>query len=217
MEITAPQARRPRTRGLRSDAFETLLIHLDTDRERAGERYEVIRYRLLRFFTCRGSARPDELADETIDRVSRKLAAGETIRVPEIERYFLGVARNVLREAWDEESRRNATGLGAEADRPAPSPEPEAAIVVCLERCLEALPPESRDLLLRYYAADGAAKAETRKAIARGLGVGATALRLRLLRLRAKLERCIRLCLDGSETSPPREPSSSETKGNPLG
>jgi hypothetical protein len=43
----------------------------------------------------RGARWADELTDETIDRVARRLAGGETIRAADIGRYFLGVARNV--------------------------------------------------------------------------------------------------------------------------
>jgi DNA-directed RNA polymerase specialized sigma24 family protein len=214
MEIAAPDARKARPRGLSREAFEALLAHLDPDRERAGERYEAIRHRLLRFFACRGASCPDELADEAIDRVGRKLAAGEVIRIPDVGRYFLGVARNVLREAWDAEGRRRSAGLCPEAERVAPGPEPDTAIADCLERCLEKLPPESRDLLLRYYSVDRSNKVAARRALAAGLGLGGAALRLRLHRLRAKLEGCIGLCLEArGETSTGAAPSSSEPKG----
>jgi DNA-directed RNA polymerase specialized sigma24 family protein len=214
MEIASAAARKPRPRGLDRDAFEALLAHLDPDRERAGERYEAIRYRLVRFFMCRGAALPDELADEAIDRVGRKLAGGEVIRIPDVGRYFLGVARNVLREAWDKEGRRKSLPLAPGTDAAAPDAEAPGAIVDCLERCLEKLPPESRDLLLRYYAADRSGKAAARRAIADGMGLGGAALRLRLHRLRAKLEGCIRHCLEqNGETSPLVAPSPSERKG----
>ena len=69
-------ARRPVGRpGLGGAAFEQLLSVLDADRDRAGERYEVIRRKLLKFFEWRGCQRPDELADQTIDRVLEALAA----------------------------------------------------------------------------------------------------------------------------------------------
>jgi DNA-directed RNA polymerase specialized sigma24 family protein len=216
MEIAAPAARKARMRGLDHDAFEALLAHLGPDRERAGEKYEAIRYRLVRFFICRGAAIPDELADEAIDRVGRKLAAGEVIRIPDVGRYFLGVARNVLREAWDEQARRKSTSLVADTDAAVPVTEPQEPIADCLERCLDTLPPESKELLLRYYAADPSGKAAARKAMAEGMGVGVVALRLRLHRLRAKLEACIRHCLEErGETSSPAAPSPSERKGAP--
>ena len=50
-------------------AFEKLLAWLDTDRDRAGSKYETIRLRLIKIFTCRGCLEVEELADETINRV----------------------------------------------------------------------------------------------------------------------------------------------------
>ena len=36
------------------DAFDKFLAWLDSDRDRAGARYEDIRRKLIRIFTCRG-------------------------------------------------------------------------------------------------------------------------------------------------------------------
>ena len=167
------------------EAFDVLLATLDPVRERAGERYEAIRARLLRFLRSRGAPRPEDLADEAIDRVCRKLAEGGTIRVS-LERYILGVARRVSLEAWRGERRRRekAAALSAalQAQRAHGAADDDA---LCgLERCLDALAPQSRRLLLRYYGDDGI---ERRAAIARELGLTSNALRVRLHRLRARL------------------------------
>src|ERR1044071_7899691 len=61
-------------------ALERFLASLDSDRDRAAERYEHIRTRLLRFFEWRGCAFPDECADETITRVIRKIDEGAAIQ-----------------------------------------------------------------------------------------------------------------------------------------
>src|SRR5262245_58937293 len=108
-------------RGLGDEAFQSLLRALHPDRERAAERYEDIRVRLQGFFTWRGSRWPEEMADETIDRVARRLAGGEQIRSSEIGRDFLGVARNVIREAWHADRTRAAQALAmapVEGQRP---------------------------------------------------------------------------------------------------
>src|SRR5215510_12704015 len=91
-----------RVRGsLPGAGFEKLLTLLDPDRERAGVEYEEIRSKLVKFFKWRGWPRPEELVDETIDRVCWRLAEGEVIRQTDPFLYCHGVARNVLREAWD--------------------------------------------------------------------------------------------------------------------
>lgn len=76
-------------------AFDALLAWLDPDRELAGEKYEDIRYRLIKFFERRGCPAPEELADEVLNRVSKKLDEGTEVRAFE---YFYGVALRVFHE-----------------------------------------------------------------------------------------------------------------------
>ena len=203
----ATDARRARP-GLTPDDFDRLLAALDASRERAGIQYEAIRVRLLRFFLCRSAPRPEELADETIDRVCRKLAQGEVIRSADVGRYFLGVARNVAREAWDLERRqRESRSLDAIRQMQTPAGPAEDDTAGCLDRCLAAMAPESRDLLLRYYDNDPPEKIARRRALAEALGVKPNALRIRLYRLRAQLEGCLRRCRQArDETISPRDP-----------
>jgi DNA-directed RNA polymerase specialized sigma24 family protein len=190
-------------------SFDALLSALHPDRETAAERYQAIRERVQRFFAWRGARWPDELADETIDRVARRLAGGEIIRTADVARYFLGVARNVLREAWQRDKVHGGEHDVNDLAEPTPVSGPdEDAHVECLERCLEELGADSRDLLLRYYQGDGMAKIEGRRALAAQLGLPSGTLRIRLHRLRARLESCVRKCLSARETPSPAQPPS---------
>src|SRR5512138_898422 len=82
---------------LTEEAFTRLLAHLDPERERAGEKYETLRLTLMKFFDWRGAHFPDEYADETLNRVARRIESGETIR--DIATYCHGVARMIFLEA----------------------------------------------------------------------------------------------------------------------
>ncbi|HWP43187.1 MAG TPA: hypothetical protein VNO14_08140, partial [Blastocatellia bacterium] len=73
---------------LTHDAFSGLLAHFDEDAERAAREYEIIRAALIRLFRYRGCNSPDELADETINRVARKIEEGEVIARQELSSYF---------------------------------------------------------------------------------------------------------------------------------
>ena len=83
---------------LEDAAFDRLLGWLDSDRERAGARYENLRRRLLLFFEARGCG-PDagELADRTFDTIERKLKRGSPIYV-NAESYCYGVAKKLRLE-----------------------------------------------------------------------------------------------------------------------
>ncbi|HEX6737230.1 MAG TPA: hypothetical protein VF310_03050 [Vicinamibacteria bacterium] len=183
-----------------AEGFERLLAALHPERDRAGEAYERIRRRLVKFFEWRGARFPEDLGDETLDRVMKRLREGEHIRAADPLTYCYGVARNVLRESWEREGRAPEAGDAARlAER---EPDPEAAEAErrlgCLERCLERVPPETRALVIAYYQDRGVAKIERRRALAARLGIGSNALRLRMHRLRADLEACVRGCMGGA-------------------
>src|SRR5436305_4940480 len=90
---------------LTAEAFTKLLARLDAERERAGEKYEDLRRTLIKFFEWRNAPFPEEHADETLNRVARKLAAG--IEIKNIGGYCYEVARLVCLEVWKgDDSRR---------------------------------------------------------------------------------------------------------------
>src|SRR6266576_96596 len=78
--------------------FERLLGWLDADRECAGCLYEQIRWRLVTILASRGCALAEELADDTIDRVARRVTAIHETYLVDKALYFLGVMNNVHHE-----------------------------------------------------------------------------------------------------------------------
>jgi DNA-directed RNA polymerase specialized sigma24 family protein len=68
----------------------------------------------------------------------------------------------------------------------------------CLEECIAKLSEENRDLVMRYYAADGREKIEQRKLLADELGIAPNALRIRAYRIRAALQKCLERCVEDS-------------------
>jgi DNA-directed RNA polymerase specialized sigma24 family protein len=181
-----------KVKDLRKTDFDRLLAWLDPSPERAGELYEQIRWRLIAILASRGCSIPEELADETIDRVARRVRDIEATYVGDKSLYFLGVMNNVHHEYL---KRPKLTEL-AQA--------PEASAVneqtyVCLDKCVEKLTPHARAIIEQYYAADKRAKINLRKRIATALGISNGNLRLRALRIRAKLQTCIEQCLQVSQ------------------
>lgn len=178
---------------LTKDSLEKLLLYLDEDRERAGENYETLRVGLVRFFEWRGCAFPEEHADETIDRVARKIVQGEEIR--NIHSYVTAVARFVFMEFLKEREKYQAA-LGQLPQEPVRQELPdEDARLECVRKCLQTLAPENAQLMMAYYQDEGRNKIEIRKKLAQQLGISPHTLRMRLQRLRAKLEECVMDCL----------------------
>src|SRR5262245_7835233 len=85
---------------LTHQALDTLLQQLDPDRERAAEKYEQIRQRLIKLFRWRGCLRFEEYTDSTIDRVARRVAGGLEVQSANVYALFHGVALNLLKEHW---------------------------------------------------------------------------------------------------------------------
>lgn len=186
---------------LTGGALERLLDRLDADRDRAGERYESLRQTLVKFFDWRGAASPDDCADETLDRLIRKLDEGAHIE--EVGRYAHGIARLVLLEQMRDPLPRAALledVPGAPALVVAPLPpvdEEESDARDCFDACLDSLPADSRDLILRYYVDERRAKIDGRVELAKTLGITSAALRSRAQRIRDRLEKCVGRCRNG--------------------
>ena len=179
---------------LTRENFDALLVWLDPDRDRAATKYERIRSQLIRIFVYRGSLIAEELADETINRVAGKVSGFVGSYSGEPALYFCGVARNVYRESL---KASQAPPMPApEAASPA-VPEDPPAEYLCLEKCMDALPPESRRLILDYYEITGREHFEGRRKLARDLGIAPNALRIRAYRIRTRLFACVRRCVEG--------------------
>ncbi len=172
--------------------FNELLNWLHPDREQAGRKYEDIRRRLIRIFIHRGCALAEDMADETIIRVVRKVREVRANFNPSDDPalYFYGVGRNVYREYLKR--------------RPDPAPPPpdnetdddeETPEYKCLEKCLGHLSARNRELILEYYGDLEGAKIERRKKLAEHFGMALNALRIRAHRIRLELKRCVLECL----------------------
>lgn len=185
---------------LTQDAFDSLLDWLDADRDRAGIKYEAIRLRLIKIFTCRGCSEAEELADETINRVSARVAEIATDYRGDPAPYFYAVSHKVHQEYLrklpaqqiDPETDAVASTSSAPTISLADDIESEYE---CLERCLDHLPAENRDLVVRYYQQERQAKIEHRKRLATEFGIAVNALRIRAHRIRLTLQHCVQDCL----------------------
>ncbi|MGH9835290.1 MAG: sigma-70 family RNA polymerase sigma factor [Blastocatellia bacterium] len=181
---------------LTGEAFAKFLACLDPDPDCAGEKYENLRLTLIKFFDWRGAHFPEECADETINRVVRKLDGGDVLR--DVETYCLGVARMVFLETLKRPEHRRV-GLDEAPDIAAPvssgsEDEEEDEQRRCFNHCLRELPPESRQLILLYYQDERREKINNRQAMADRLGIPLNALRSRVQRIRDRLERCAEQC-----------------------
>lgn len=187
--------------------FNRLLAVLDPDREQAGEVYLRIRDKLMNFFRWRGCATPEDHADETIDRVARRLEEGSAMQAGNPYLYFHGVAVNVLREHWKREQRHPVRPLDELPLGSTPAVDPleeqnrrdEAAAAEvrggCLDGCVNGLPAAKLNIVTQYHQGQGGARIAARQRLAEELGIPLNALRIRAFRIREELEVCVSACV----------------------
>ena len=190
---------------LNPQAFRQFLNWLDEGVDSNGERYLEMRRRLARYFDRRGCSSPDDLADETLNRVARKLEEKGEIVGASPAHYCYIVAKFVFQE-FGRRSEQNQTSLDqaqssgrviaslAVPFRPNVDGVAKEKLFDCLERCLSKIQPESRELILEYYRGELRAKIERRFELATSLGLTTNALSIRACRIRSKLEICVRTC-----------------------
>ena len=179
---------------LNQEAFDKLLVAFDVDRETAGQKYLEIRNNLTRFFEWRGCSFPEDHADETINRMAKRVAEGEAIL--NHSGYAMGVARLLLLEI-NKGRQREQTALAEIGNAPevyVPEDDGESRLI-CLRSCLQTLSPDNRELILQYYQGEKGEKIQNRKKLLDRLGIPVNTLRMRALRLRERLQSCVEECL----------------------
>lgn len=177
---------------LTEDDFNNLLEVLDPDRKRAAEQYEHLRRSLIRYFDWRGSTSAEKDADDTIDRLARKLHEGA---VEDVYAYALGVARNVARESLRVQQKESSSlqSLASLASDPDLDMNLERRFE-CFETCLARLPAVKQELILSYYQGDKRTKIASRRRMAELAGIPINRLRIQAHRIRERLESCINQC-----------------------
>jgi len=192
---------------LKPGAFRQLLSWLDGGRDSGGETYVEVRRRLRSYFERKNCLSCDELADETLNRIARKLEEKGAITNVSALHYCYIVAKFVFLESLRQtkliragttelQSSDSETTSFSEVSEIAPD-EPREKIHGCLEKCLKRLGKGERELILEYYRGQQRTKIEHRSDLAARLGLSKNALSIRACRIRNKLEACVRACVAG--------------------
>lgn len=187
---------------LTAKGYDLLFARLDANPLRSGEEYETLRLKLEKYFTRQDRGRWNTdyaaLADETLDRVAKRLEDGI-----EIEKNIHIFAYGIAKFVWLEFIRKNPLPVDfttvAENSYKTNQDDEDAedARLACLRACLVEICKDNdeRKILLDYYRqADNMLK-EQRKSIAARLKITTNTLKTRMSRLREKMEKCIINCM----------------------
>lgn len=173
--------------------LDFLLGKLDAeDRENAGVKYLALLDELANFLRIKNC--PDSLsaAEIALDRTAKKIADGEDVQ--NIRAYAFRVAKFVLLEKIRE---KQMDELPEDYENRIVAPEEKSdGRLDCLEECLETLEFIDREIMINYYKGEsGKEKVKIKESLMERFDLTMTALKLRALRSRQKLEKCITKCL----------------------
>jgi DNA-directed RNA polymerase specialized sigma24 family protein len=181
-------------------AFHRLLGWLDEGVDSGGAKYLEMRLRLVQYFDRKNCLCPDELADETLNRVARRLEEKGGIGDTPPARYCYIVARFVFLEYQrGPEQRQVSLDLQPWLGHVPDLEQDHAAAdgtkrLDCLDCCLTKLKPEDHAVILEYYRGEQRVKIQARRDLATKLGVTMNALSIRACRIRDRLEKCVGAC-----------------------
>jgi DNA-directed RNA polymerase specialized sigma24 family protein len=162
-------------------AFDRLFQLLEPDAQSIEEGFHQCRFKLVKFFAWRRCEDPDNLADETINRLLKNVHAGQEISADKPYSYVYAIASHVFMEYLRAKKR---SGVIIDIDEVQEMAGPEA-VDDCQKQCFEQLSHEKRELLARYYLDD-----DERDRIAEEQGLSLNALRLQVHRIKHGLRRC---------------------------
>lgn len=175
-------------------SFDIFLALLDADRNQAGEEYEKLRRRLIKFFEWRNCEMPEELSDTVFDRVLRKISEGEEIQ--NVTAYSATIAQFVFKEYLRSNERQNQLIEDApeiqniKAQEPNTEDEKSSQRLACFDKCLKEFSEENRKFIIAYYDTDEKTMINSRKKLADDMNASLNTLRIKACRLKARLEDC---------------------------
>jgi len=185
-------------------AFRQFLNWLDEGTDSSGEKYLEMRRRLVAYFDRKNCISADDLADETLNRVARRLEEEGAWDGTTPARYCYITARFVFLEYLRSDRRLEKSFAelpSADVDANAGLHSGDNGALIskenlldCLEECMTKLAPNERDLIIEYYRGEQRAKIERRRTLAESLRLSLNALSIRACRIRNKLELCVREC-----------------------
>ena len=172
---------------LTQETFEVLLRSLHLEEEAAVERYRRLHGRLVLFFMRHRSYHPEDLADQVVNRLARKLSEG--LSIENIEAFALGMARLVVREEQARSLRERNCYLELcrnESVAQRTSNERENSYQ-SMENQLATLPVSQKSMLERYHEGEGIRRIRERQKLAEEMGLSIGTLRKRVFDLQAML------------------------------
>jgi DNA-directed RNA polymerase specialized sigma24 family protein len=183
---------------LDQNEFDELLNWLSPNREEAGEKYESIRAGLIRFFSFKGCGNAEDLTDETINRVARKLSKLDLTTGFQPISFFYGFASKIYleyRKKVQQSQVEFKPNIHSDLKKTGQTEKIIEDRHQCLDKCLEQVSPQDKNLAIQYFSKEKSAKFEHRRNLAAEMGLSINTMQVRIYRLKSVLRDCVENCL----------------------
>ncbi len=179
------------TKQLTSENFSQLLQRFSADQNEAGVAYAKLRDSLVRFFEIKGDSYPDEAADETLDRVALKLS--QNGEIDDLTKYSFGVARFIFLERIKANKKEKVAVGEFYADKTSFVESEETDDFAPFRECFARLADDDRKILRDYFSDIPFSQiSDYRQNVSDKYKVSLNNLRIKVFRLRKRLENCVK-------------------------
>ncbi len=174
-----------------TESLQNLLNLLGTDSLEAANAYNRLRSSLVRFFILKGDGEAEEATDETLDRVLQKIS--DETKIADLQKYCFGVARFIFLERIKRSKKETeAVKEFYENDLLEKNAEENDSFSF-LRECFNELPKAERQFLQRYFADIPYSELDKQRLeITVEQGISLNSLRLKIFRLRKRLNECLK-------------------------
>lgn len=176
-----------------NNSLQKLLEICSSNQDEAGVAYNELRNSLVRFFQIKGDSDPDEAADLTLDRVALKISKDTPIE--NLTSFCFGVARFIFLERLRQTKKLNgaADEFYRNRDLSQFAGETDDGEFSVFRECFEKLT-SAEKLFLRDYFADMSSSEldKHRRQLSLENDITLNNLRLKVFRLRQRLENCVK-------------------------
>ncbi len=178
-----------------AESLKQLLTAFSTDPAAAGDAYQKLRESLRRYFEFKGDCAPETAADATLDRIARKISEG--IEIADITKYGFAAARLIYLERLRLEQKQTNAARQFYAASDARAGDEENDGFAPMRECFGELPEADRKMLQNYFADLPSAELSARRQfLIDEQQMTLNQMRLRIFRLRKRLQNCVRAKLD---------------------
>ena len=179
-------------KNLTSESFNLLLAKFSEDERQAAAVYTALRDSLVRFFEIKGDSEPEAAADATLDRTALKVAADTPI--DDIRKYSFGIARLIFLERLRLSQKEKKAAEDFYTGKKVSLIDAETDDYKFFRECFDRLPNAERIFLQSYFTDAPYQKIiETRRRLTVEAGVSINQIRVKVSRLRKRLENCVQI------------------------